>query len=146
MVKIPVRFGRVAAAFDEAVRLCESSGSEHSATSDGPDDNLSDLVASFMEKELRVDDQELFNIDEEINEQGEGEEDVVGVDSDLSGSETMEVLKDLLGCYGDEEEKEMIRREVEIVRKSIEEHDLSTEGFKRRIMSCLRERGFDAGK
>ncbi|EYU29858.1 hypothetical protein MIMGU_mgv1a024823mg [Erythranthe guttata] len=49
MVNIPVRFKRMAAAFDEMsrVRSYESSSSEHSSA------ELSDLVNSFFEREIR---------------------------------------------------------------------------------------------
>jgi hypothetical protein len=49
--RIPVRFQRVVAAFDEGARvmLCESSGREHSAVA-GSFAVLSDMVKSFIER------------------------------------------------------------------------------------------------
>ncbi|KAK3433497.1 hypothetical protein EUGRSUZ_D01389 [Eucalyptus grandis] len=54
---LPIQFKRVTAAFDEAARLCESNGSEHSGALESFPD-LSDLVTSFLEKEGRVEAQQ----------------------------------------------------------------------------------------
>lgn len=65
--KIPLKFTRVAAAFDEAARgwrMCESCGSKPSgAVEDSSLDNLSALVASFMEEDGNAVE---FSLDEEI--------------------------------------------------------------------------------
>ncbi|PKI37416.1 hypothetical protein CRG98_042202 [Punica granatum] len=88
----PVRSKRVAAAFDEVAQgrgMCESSGSEHSATEEISPDNLSDLVASFMEKEGEG--IELFLVDEEIEKCN------IEDFSKVSDAKTMDTLRDLLG-------------------------------------------------
>ncbi|XP_019418757.1 PREDICTED: uncharacterized protein LOC109329526 [Lupinus angustifolius] len=141
MSRVPVRFNRVAAAFDAdvaRVRLCESSGSEHSPESST---DLSDLVKSFMEKN---------------NEEGEkkshhNEDHKKGCDDDDEEVETDSEKKEMLeglfaGSDDDEGErkvKENIRREVEVACGIV--GDFSMPGFKRRLMTQLREKGFDAG-
>ncbi|OWM85607.1 hypothetical protein CDL15_Pgr029030 [Punica granatum] len=69
--------------------MCESSGSEHSATEEISPDNLSDLVASFMEKEGEG--IELFLVDEEIEKCN------IEDFSKVSDAKTMDTLRDLLG-------------------------------------------------
>ena len=139
MARIPVRFERVAAAFSaEAarVRLCESSGSEHSPESSA---DLSDLVKSFMEKE-DLSDQCVDNKDEKgdhrIHDEDEG--------SDLEKKEMLEGL--FAGSTDDEDErnaKEKIRGEVEVEYERV--GDKVSPELKRRLMTRLREKGFDAG-
>ncbi|OWM83352.1 uncharacterized protein LOC116202733 [Punica granatum] len=145
MAKIPIRFSRVAAAFDEvtrAVRLCQSSGSEHSAEDESPV-NLSDLVASFMEREgaeavyLEDDDTQhdptLMSISEEGSE-----------NYNCSDAEIRDQLQNLFKeskNYGGEE----IRSEIEATLEVINDRTSSHDTFKRRLMTILRERGFDAG-
>ncbi|CAK8564433.1 unnamed protein product [Lathyrus sativus] len=129
---IPMRFERLAAAFesDEAarVRLCESSGSEHSAE-DSPD--LSDLVKSFMEKNS-------VREDSVVHDNDDGE-------FDWYDSEKKEILQEIFGDDDDDYNvKEKIRREVEVAIELVA-GDKSSPGFKRLVMSSLRERGFDAG-
>nr|KYP62692.1 hypothetical protein KK1_017237 [Cajanus cajan] len=139
MARIPVRFQRVAAAFDAdvaRVRLCESSGSEHSPETLT---DLSYLVKSFMEKN-------------EITPEKEEEQQVGGVEceedhdeekEEKSDSEKREMLRSLFyGNEGDNDEreaKETIRREVEDACRVVGNNS------KRRLMSRLREKGFDAG-
>ncbi|KAL2341355.1 hypothetical protein Fmac_009295 [Flemingia macrophylla] len=137
MARIPVRFQRVAAAFDAdvaRVTLCESSGSEHSQESFT---DLSYLVKSFMEKNEITGEKE--EDEEEVQcEEDHGEEEK----SDLVKREMLRSL--FYGNKGDDDDderdaKETIRREVE-----------DASGFvgndsKRRLMSRLREKGFDAG-
>ncbi|CAK8564434.1 unnamed protein product [Lathyrus sativus] len=130
---IPMRFERIAAAFesDEAVRmrLCESSGSEHSAE-DSPD--LSDLVKSFMEKNS-------VREDSVVHDNDDGEFDWYDY------SEKKEILQEIFGDDDDDYNvKEKIRREVEVAIELVA-GDKSSPGFKRLVMSSLRERGFDAG-
>ncbi|XP_028791547.1 uncharacterized protein LOC114747393 [Neltuma alba] len=146
MARIRVRFERVAAAFDAdiaRVRLCESSGSDHSPESSNTD--LSDLVKSFMEKNEMEGKEEVLG----VNDDGEEGEDLCDVDKDeWSGSgEKKEKLKSLFeGIEVDEDDrnvKENIRRQVEAVYGSV--GDKSSPGFKRRLMTRLREKGFDAG-
>ncbi|XP_022714440.1 uncharacterized protein LOC111274050 [Durio zibethinus] len=144
MARIPVRFNRIAAAFDEAarappVRLCESSGSDHS-----PEDltDLSDLVNSFIESNCGVETDE-----GKINEQ-EKENENDGSEGYRSDSETKDTLKSLMGnniCDGNEDAdvKHKILLQTEIACGSVK--DVSSEGFKRQLMSRLRDQGFDAG-
>lgn len=139
MARIPVRFQRVAAAFDEVARarLCESSGSEHSPESST---HLSDLVKSFME---RGDGRE--GEDEEIQpelEQKSGES-----EGYCSDSETREMLQSLFGDENsgdDDDVKRKIYAEAEAVYNLI--GSKSSRGSKRRLMTHLRDQGFDAGE
>ncbi|TKY72221.1 hypothetical protein E2542_SST00960 [Spatholobus suberectus] len=143
MARIPVRFQRVAAAFDAdvaRVRLCESSGSEHSPESLT---DLSDLVKSFMEKnETEQEKAEVGGADhcEECHDEEELEK-----SPECSDLEKREMLRSLLqGNGGDDGEderdaKEKIRREVEVACGVV------GKSSKRRLMSWLREKGFDAG-
>ena len=140
MGRIPVRFKRVAAAFDEVarVRLCESSGSEHSPESST---DLSNLVNSFIERG------EAWwggDVDGEI--EGEEEHKNEGSDFDsLSGeSEKKDMLKNLLGKNDDDDVKRKIYAEVESAYEM--GGDTKFQGFKRRLMTYLREKGFDAGR
>ncbi|KAG5024044.1 hypothetical protein AAZX31_07G246300 [Glycine max] len=130
MGRTPVRFERVAAAFDAdvaRVRLCNSSENEQHSPEDSAD--LSDLVKSFMERG------------------GEGE-DAVGVRSDDGvenfDSEKREILE---GIFDDDDgdAKEKIRREVQLAWGLVAEKDNSSPQFKQQLMSLLRYRGFDAG-
>ncbi|KAK7348386.1 hypothetical protein VNO80_22940 [Phaseolus coccineus] len=133
MGRIPVRFERLAAAFQAdvaRVRLCESGETEHS-----PEEltDLSDLVKSFMERE------------------GE-EEDAVGVgwddgDEDLEwfDSEKREILERIFGGDGDDDAKQLIRREVELALELVGENENSSPQFKPQLVSRLRDKGFDAG-
>ncbi|KAK2653013.1 hypothetical protein Ddye_012869 [Dipteronia dyeriana] len=137
MARIPVKFKRVAAAFDEVVargvRLCESSGSEHSPS---PAD-LSDLVNSFMENDQyhgAVDDRD--EVGKELKEILQGKESGYWCDS-----ERRKMLKGLLECEDDERLR--IHREIEIACRLA--GDKSSQGFKRRLMTLLRDRGYDAG-
>lgn len=131
MGRTPVRFERVAAAFDAdvaRVRLCNSSENEQHSPEDSAD--LSDLVKSFMERG------------------GEGE-DAVGVRSDDGvenfDSEKREILE---GIFDDDDgdAKEKIRREVQLAWGLVAEKDNSSPQFKQQLMSLLRYRGFDAGQ
>ncbi|KAL8461556.1 hypothetical protein ACS0TY_032877 [Phlomoides rotata] len=143
MEQIPVRFKRVAAAFDEISRFrsCdESSGSEHSA-------DLSDLVNSFFEREIREQkSSEDHNQDVNGNEFDDDDDD----ESDLSNSPDIELqdsVRNLLEGDRDDEVKRSIYTEVE---KAVEGVDVGGDGssspeFKRRLMAGLRNSGFDAG-
>ncbi|GKV14951.1 hypothetical protein SLEP1_g25748 [Rubroshorea leprosula] len=136
---IPLRFDRVAAAFDEAakaaagVRLCESIGSEHSPAMD-----LSDLVNSFIEKQCMIEN----GVEKEEKEKDCNE-------SDWSESETKDILQDLLGkslLFGekDEEVKQRILTVTETACRRVA-NGSSSPNFKRSLMSSLRDSGFDAG-
>ncbi|KAL5576324.1 hypothetical protein UlMin_018023 [Ulmus minor] len=140
MARIPVRFQRVAAAFDEVarVRLCESSGSEHSPESFT---DLSDLVNSFIERGDRggggLGDDEEVEIDEEFKKNDES-------DAYWSDSEKIDKLKSLFGGGDDDDDvKGKIFAEAELACDLA--GDASSPGFKRRLMTHLREKGFDAG-
>lgn len=135
MGKIPVRFQRVAAAFDEVakVRLCESSGSEHSPESDA---YLSDLVKSFIE---RGDGDRYEEIQPEMEPKSGDSEGY------LSDSETKDSLQSLFGCGGDDDVKRKIFAEAEAFSGFIGD-DKSSRSYKRRLMTHLREKGFDAGE
>ncbi|KAL0353274.1 UNVERIFIED_CONTAM: hypothetical protein Sangu_0908700 [Sesamum angustifolium] len=139
MVKIPVKFKRTAAAFDQAarVRSWESSGSEHSA-------DLSHLVNSFLESEIMR--------EEKTSDQAVDDQDVDGgseiVDDQSEENSPDFELQDLLKKLFDREEdgvKRSIHAEVEkAVGELAGDEKLSTD-FKRRLMARLRGRGFDAG-
>lgn len=138
-----MRFKRVSAAFDDVARarLCDSSGSDHSEEDDS--EELSDLVDSFLERdviELQVGD-----------EDGKMEEERSDFDSEnlWSDSLTREMLQSLISGDdgnddGDDDVKRKIRDELEVKCRSLE--NCQAEGFKRRLMTLLRRRGFDAGK
>ncbi|EOY21093.1 Uncharacterized protein TCM_012428 isoform 2 [Theobroma cacao] len=142
MARIPVRFNRIAAAFNEAamaqpVRLCESSGSDHS-----PEDltDLSDLVNSFIESNCGVE-----NDEGKIEQEKENEND--GTEAIWSDSETKDMLRRLMVnniCDGneDDEVKQKILLQTKLACGSI--GDMSSVGFKRQLMSRLRDKGFDA--
>ncbi|XP_022721047.1 uncharacterized protein LOC111278687 [Durio zibethinus] len=143
MARIPVRFNRIAAAFNEAarappVRQCETSGSDHS-----PEDltDLSDLVNSFIESNCGVETEE-----DKTEQEKENEND--GSKVYWSDSETKDMLKSLVGdkiCDGNEDDdvKQKILVQTELAYWGAE--NMSSEGFKRRLMSRLRDKGFDAG-
>jgi len=142
MARIPVRFQRVAAAFDAdvaRVRFCESSGSEHSPESLT---DLSDLVKSFMEKnEITAEKEEVGGVIPFEEERGEEQLE----ETEWSDSEKMEMLRSLFS--GNEEDdvderdaKEKIRKEVEVACGVVSNNS------KRRLMSKMREKGFDAGE
>ncbi|XP_073054002.1 uncharacterized protein [Primulina eburnea] len=142
MVNIPVKFRRVAAAFDEvvrAVRSCESSGSEHSA-------DLSDMVNSFLEREIME-----YGESEEVKDQEEegGEEMVDGDESETNSpdSELEDSLKNLLFDHenDDGDVKRRILAEVEAAIGELGGNGSSSPDFKRRVMARLRSGGFDAG-
>ncbi|KAF4399516.1 hypothetical protein G4B88_022599 [Cannabis sativa] len=113
MVRIPIMFPRVAAAFDEQVsrvRICESSGSEHSPAESFTD--LSNLVNSFIEKEAWSGDHGC-EFDQEIINQHEGSD----VDSWSDELERKDMLKNLLFGVNDDEDcdlKQRIYAEAEI--------------------------------
>ncbi|KAK7245932.1 hypothetical protein RIF29_40786 [Crotalaria pallida] len=151
MARIPMRFNRVAAAFEAdvaRVRLCESSGSEHSPESST---DLSDLVKSFLEKNEEGGEKKVGGgvhpRDKDHHKKG-GDDDEEEVDKfECSHSEKREMLAGLFAGSDDDEDekkvKEKIRREVEVACGVVGEY--SMQGFKRRLMTQLREKGFDAG-
>ncbi|XP_039166984.1 uncharacterized protein LOC104442943 [Eucalyptus grandis] len=143
---LPIKFKRVAMAFDEAARLCESSGSEHSVSSESFPD-LSDLVTSFMEKEGRVEAEE-DNDDEKLSKEECEGNDFDDCWSDSDESSTRETLEDIfVRDYNGDEVKVKIGAEVELACEFIGRGrvNMSSHDFKRRLMARLRDRGFDAG-
>lgn len=142
MARIPGRFQRVAAAFDEVarVRLCESSGSEHSPESSSTD--LSILVNSFIERgEAWNGDggEEIQREEEKIKNEGSDDE------SCSDESEKKDMLRKLFGQNDDVDDvKRKIYGEAEAACEILAE-DTEFHGFKRRLMTHLRDRGFDAG-
>ncbi|KAG6736532.1 hypothetical protein POTOM_060616 [Populus tomentosa] len=127
----PVRFERVAAAFNEAsrvIRLYESGGSEHFS----PDNSSADLVNSFIETEYR---NQFGGIGGDQN--NKGHRDRLEDSSDCSYSENKERLENLLNIMDDVREK--ICKEIGFIGER------SSQSSKHRLMSRLRDRGFDAG-
>ncbi|KAI3774868.1 hypothetical protein L1987_49431 [Smallanthus sonchifolius] len=143
MANIPTRFKRITAALDDdaRARLCQSSGSEHSANSAT---DLSDLVDSFFDGD--DDDRGKSYSENEARDHLEETEyqkaeSFYGTDSD-----TKEMLIDLIGGGADDEDdraKGAIRSGVETACRNFE--NSSSEGFKRHLMTVLRQLGFDAG-
>ncbi|CAM8989609.1 unnamed protein product [Rhodiola kirilowii] len=129
---IPRRFERLAIAFAEVamIKPCESSGSEHSPDSSLTD--LSDLVNSFLEE----DDFENGYKNDDQDEEGNRPEsdDQLGPDS-----ETRDELRSLM-CYDSDESRKMIINEVEMAMRFD-----GVNVDKRKLMTRLRERGFDVG-
>lgn len=137
----PIRFNRVAAAFDEVTRaaqLCQSSGSEHSAEEDSPID-LSDLVASFMEREGT---EATYLEDDDDNTEGESG---VTANREEVADETGDRLRDLFG-ESENYDGERVRLEVEAAMETLKADRTSGSDFKRRLMTVLRDKGFDAGE
>ncbi|PHT31008.1 hypothetical protein CQW23_27345 [Capsicum baccatum] len=132
---VPMKFKRVTEAFDEVAkaRICESSGSEHSPASESVM-NLSELVNSFLEGEVIVDDKltEITDVNVDDNNNNCFDE-----------SKIKENLKDLFDC--DDGSKRRIINAVKNALDDEEENERSSIEFKRRLMSRLRDRGFDVG-
>ncbi|KAL3627407.1 hypothetical protein CASFOL_028770 [Castilleja foliolosa] len=141
MVNIPVRFQRVAAAFDEMAKVCscESSGSEHSA-------DLSVLVNSFFEREIsdrkiRANDEDVLDRDfSDADEVNDGEIEVISPDQ-IESTESLKRFFDL----GNDAVKRSIHAEVEAALGEVSGEKDSLPEFKRQLMARLRSRGFDAG-
>ncbi|XP_071715059.1 uncharacterized protein [Rutidosis leptorrhynchoides] len=139
MAYIQTRFKRITAAFDDdaRARLCQSSsGSDHSATNSVTD--LSDLIDSFFEAD----------VNDRIESNGEKPlEETEYQDADgFFDTDTKEMLIDLIGGVMDDEDDRTIRTirfELEAMCRSLNHH--SSEGFKRNLMTLLRQKGFDAG-
>ncbi|KAE8673861.1 Detected protein of unknown function [Hibiscus syriacus] len=127
------KMNKIAAAFNEAALLYETSGSEHS-----PEDptDLSDLVNSFFESgggggfDVGTDEATTFCLERD--------------DGDWSDSETVSTtLLGLLQYDQEEDVKKMVKKETEHACETSIGFGLSDD-FKRRLMSHLRDRGFDA--
>ncbi|KAL0321089.1 UNVERIFIED_CONTAM: hypothetical protein Sradi_5370400 [Sesamum radiatum] len=136
MMRIPVKFERVAAAFGEAgrVRSCESSGSEHSA-------DLSDLVNSFFEREIR---EQRKREDHQVDFGKVDDDDDDEVESNSRDFESRDSLKDLFKFENDAV-KRSVHAEVEKAYREIGGGKSSSPDFNRRLMSRLRSAGLDAG-
>lgn len=139
---VPVKFKRVDAAFDEVAkaRIYESSGSEHSpavaaaAAAESLMD-LSGLVNSFLEGEVTVN-EKLEEIEENV---------------DTNCFDESEIKVNLRNLFNSDENsgddlKKSIIEAVENALLAEEANDRSSPEFKRRLMTRLRDRGFDAGK
>ncbi|KAI3994909.1 hypothetical protein MKX01_024944 [Papaver californicum] len=150
MEKNPGRFKRVAEAFKEgakAARICaESSGSEHSAVDTSPDD-LSDLVDSFLERgydDGEVDSKEHEKVVKVKKKKGSSSKD--DLDGFMDDSETKDMLKSLFLGFGDDSKViRKIRQETELAFKDIGMSSSDQDGFKRELMTRLRQSGIDAG-
>ncbi|KAE8724233.1 hypothetical protein F3Y22_tig00010533pilonHSYRG00033 [Hibiscus syriacus] len=147
MARIPMRFNyKIAAAFDEAaravsvVRHCESSGSDHS-----PEDlsDLSDLVNSFLESDCAFESDEHEGNKKTVQEKDN--ENDGSSDSEGYWSETKDTLKRLVVKNEDDDKEKLkiLEQVAEFDRRNVS--DMSSEGFKRRLMYGLRDNGFDAG-
>ncbi|KAJ4982374.1 hypothetical protein NE237_033211 [Protea cynaroides] len=124
MAKIPVRFKRVAAAFDEVARIrpCESSGSEYSPEGDLAD--LSDLIDSFMETDYyRVERVQLEDDDDRKDFEKSSLDDA---ESFWSDSEAKEMLPSLL-----EELKQVVRLMCAAARKSLKRMEMHVPPWRR---------------
>lgn len=144
MEAVAVRFKRAMAPFSELarVRLCESSGSEHSAAADSSLE-LEDLVDSFLfddgeeeaaELKPKVNDDDDDDEDEEMTEKNKEEKNY----------EEREMIHSLLRRGGVVLLDEKIRTEIELACQRIGMVP-GTEIYKRRLMRELRKKGFDAG-
>lgn len=130
----------MAAAFDEMsrdVRSCESSGSDHSADLSA---DLSDLVNSFFEREIR---------EQAIAGDGDSERNEDEIDDDrLEIDERDSKFHDYLGRLFDRDDdgvRKGIYAAVEDALGAVGGENSSPE-FKRRLMVRLRSSGFDAGE
>lgn len=134
-------FKRITAAFDDVARarLCQSSGSEHSAVESNSVTDLSDLVDSFLQTD--------GNDDVRYKEK-EGPEDRDSVESEGYNCMELESKEILMSLISDQDTvsqaKQMIHKEMEKAYRIL--GNSLSEGFKRRAMSWLRQRGFDAGE
>ncbi|KAK2997514.1 hypothetical protein RJ639_025603, partial [Escallonia herrerae] len=129
---VPVRFKRVAQAFDQVaarVRICESSGSEHSPAESMAD--LSDLVKSFLERDVQGGGD---------GEKRENERD--DCESCSGDSEARDMLRNILSGHDNDDYWGRIHAEAEKACRVM--GNRSSPDFKRRLMARLRERGFDA--
>jgi hypothetical protein len=131
-------------------RCSESSGSDHSPESST---DLSELVLSFMEDNERSEEKEdiVHRENGDDDDEKDHEERVENI-GEWCDNEKSEMLKGLFDGNEDVDEdernaKELIRREVEVaIEIEIVGSDSIDDGFKRRLMSRLREKGLDAGE
>ncbi|GMH05263.1 hypothetical protein Nepgr_007103 [Nepenthes gracilis] len=141
MEKIPVKFKRVAAEFEQAARQrrpCETNSSEYRSAEEEEDGDLSELVNSFIDG----DDEETNLIENERRKEVEENDD--GSDGGMK-----ELLLSLVGGDGGSGSggrvlERRIRDEIEVGCRVIAEN-CTRNGFKRQLMAYLREKGYDAG-
>ncbi|GMI93276.1 hypothetical protein like AT1G12030 [Hibiscus trionum] len=122
---------KIAVAFNEAARLSESSGCEYSPE-DSTETDLSDLVNSYFES---------GGFEDENDEAATSRRQRDVSDCYCSESETKNMLLELLRYDEEDNEKQMVRKETEHACEMF----VGSEEFKRRLMSHLRDKGFDAG-
>ncbi|XP_050214422.1 uncharacterized protein LOC126665624 [Mercurialis annua] len=143
MAKVPVKFKKMSAMLNEAARMrfCESSGSEHYSPENSADD-LSDLVNSFIEStNTDVDTAQSNNTNSRDDEDDDSTR-----ESQVCLAETNRKLVKLLNKHEDENDmRNKIRAQTEIACGIIGETSPRSHGFKRKLMSHLRELGIDAG-
>ncbi|KAL6538589.1 hypothetical protein OROGR_012577 [Orobanche gracilis] len=131
MKKIPVKFRRVAAAFDTSWRVSDGGDEENSA-------DLSDLVNSFLERETR-EQIDSDDGDERWNWNNTFDDDVME-----NNFESRDLLNNLFNGENDAV-RGRIHLEVENACREISGGKSSSPDFKRRLLDRLRSRGFDAG-
>jgi hypothetical protein len=129
-------------------RCSESSGSDHSPESST---DLSELVLSFMEDNERSEEKEdiVHRENGDDDDEKDHEERVENI-GEWCDNEKSEMLKGLFDGNEDVDEderdaKELIRREVEVAIELVGSDSID-DGFKRRLMSQLREKDLDAGE
>ncbi|KAG7012661.1 hypothetical protein SDJN02_25414, partial [Cucurbita argyrosperma subsp. argyrosperma] len=136
-MKIPARFQRMAAAFEE------SSGSEHSSAAETFTD-LSDLVKSFMERDYHFEGGDRCDDVVENEKDGVVSDGIVLDGGEWSLPEAVGTLQRLIGGRESKGIRRKIEVEVELACRLIGEKPSSPE-FKRKLMTQLRDRGIDAG-
>jgi hypothetical protein len=152
MANLPMRFHRMMEAFDVDVALArgkrcsESSGSDHSPESSA---DLSDLVLSFMEDNERSGEEDVVGRGNGKDDEQDNGKEVENI-GEWCDNEKCEMLKGLFDGNEDVDEdernaKEIIRREVEVAIELVGSDSID-DGFKRRLMSQLREKDLDAGE
>ncbi|KAF2309026.1 hypothetical protein GH714_000172 [Hevea brasiliensis] len=138
MAKRPVRFKNTLAVFNDAsqTRFCDSSGREHYSPDNSAD--LSELVNSFIERDCRI------QVDNANNHDPEYDSKLEPLESYCSDSENYKnMLESLLNDNEDDDAKRKIRAQTQFACGILGEK--FSHRFKRRLMSHLRDQGFDAG-
>ncbi|KAL6542937.1 hypothetical protein OROHE_010457 [Orobanche hederae] len=133
MKNIPVKFRRVAAAFDTSWRVSVCGDEENSA-------DLSDLVNSFLERETREQIDSDDGDDEGWNNAFDGDDDDDVMENNF---ESRDLLNNLFDGENDAV-RGRIHREVENACREIRGGESSSPDFKWRLVARLRSRGFDA--
>ncbi|XXG53735.1 hypothetical protein AAC387_Pa03g1788 [Persea americana] len=145
MEAVAVRFKRAMAPFSELarVRLCESSGSEHSAAADSSLE-LEDLVDSFLFDDGEEEAAELKPKVNDDDDDDDEDEEMTEKNKEEKNYEEREMIHSLLRGGGVVLLDEKIRTEIELACQRIGMVP-GTEIYKRRLMRELRKKGFDAG-